>query len=54
MVESNSSPVFIETEELSQLIANGAKNLRILDSTYYFEPEEGDQVLIYKQKHIPG
>lgn len=54
MVENKSTPVFIETDQLATLIEGGAKNLRILDSTYYFTPEEGDQVLIYKQKHIPG
>lgn len=51
--QQQQQPVFIETEELAKIIASEGK-VRILDCTTFFSPTDGDPVLSFRSKHIPG
>ena len=55
MESSKKDPVFIETEELQNLIDKPpTSGLKILDCTVHSTPEEGDAILTHKKCHIPG
>lgn len=48
----SSAPVFISTEEASQLLAANAA--KFIDCTTFFTPADGCPILSYKSKHIQG
>jgi hypothetical protein len=50
----SSSTVFISAEELHKHIESGDKNLRLFDATTFMSAEEGDPILAFKSKHLPG
>jgi hypothetical protein len=51
-MEGPAAPVFISTSDLASLL--GEKSVKLFDATTFMSAEEGDPILSYRSKYIPG